>query len=240
MDKQDSTPAYKKCTMCGAEKPADLLHFSKKLHRLTSRCKNCISEIDKAYRASFTAEEIARRRSLGKQWKAENRDKVIAGSKRYYQNSRESHDAAQRKYYAKNKEAILEKNRRWFAANPDKAAEFVRRWDEKSRRNNPAYRIRKAVSGAVKRGGARKNGESWESLVGYSVERLIDHLCGKFMPGMTLENYGEWHIDHIKPIASFKIHSVQCEDFKACWALSNLQPLWALDNIRKGAKYESA
>jgi hypothetical protein len=53
---------------------------------------------------------------------------------------------------------------------------------------------------------------------------------------MTWKNYGKWHIDHIRPISSFKITGIDCEDFKKCWSLSNLQPLWAFDNLSKGTK----
>jgi hypothetical protein len=58
---------------------------------------------------------------------------------------------------------------------------------------------------------------------------------------MTMENYGSyWHIDHIKPRSLFTYTSIEDEQFKKCWALSNLQPLEALENIRKGNKYEES
>jgi hypothetical protein len=53
---------------------------------------------------------------------------------------------------------------------------------------------------------------------------------------MTWMNYGEWHIDHILPIDSFNFQSYEDYQFKECWSLENLQPLWAIDNIRKGNK----
>ena len=59
------------------------------------------------------------------------------------------------------------------------------------------------------------------------------HLEKQFASGMTWKNYGEWHIDHIVPQASFNITSSDCDDFRALWALSNLRPLWAAENIRK-------
>jgi len=53
---------------------------------------------------------------------------------------------------------------------------------------------------------------------------------------MTWANYGEWHIDHKRPISSFNIVSVDCKEFGECWALENLQPLWADENLRKSNK----
>jgi hypothetical protein len=51
---------------------------------------------------------------------------------------------------------------------------------------------------------------------------------------MSWENRSEWHIDHRRPVSSFNFLSVDDPEFLECWALSNLQPLWAADNIRKG------
>jgi hypothetical protein len=66
----------------------------------------------------------------------------------------------------------------------------------------------------------------------------MDHLEARFVPGMTFENYGKvWHIDHIKPNRLFNYESQEDEDFKKCWALSNLQPLFAADNLSKGGRY---
>jgi hypothetical protein len=59
---------------------------------------------------------------------------------------------------------------------------------------------------------------------------------------MTWDNYGVfgWHIDHVRPKASFNFTSPDDEEFKQCWALENLQPLWWKDNITKSDKWESA
>ena len=53
---------------------------------------------------------------------------------------------------------------------------------------------------------------------------------------MSWDNYGEWHIDHILPDSSFYYVSTEDDEFKKCWALSNLQPLWAIDNLKKSNK----
>jgi hypothetical protein len=81
-----------------------------------------------------------------------------------------------------------------------------------------------------------KAGASWESLVGYTVIDLKEHLESKFKPGMTWKNYGDWHIDHKTPVSKFIIKSVKDESFLECWSLKNLQPLWAIENLVKGKK----
>ena len=76
-------------------------------------------------------------------------------------------------------------------------------------------------------------------MVGYSVADLAQHLERQFLPGMSWENMDQWHIDHIVPLAEFKASSPDSPAFKAAWALSNLRPLWAKDNMKKGARRES-
>ena len=79
----------------------------------------------------------------------------------------------------------------------------------------------------------KKNGYKWEDLVGYTCEDLMTHLESQFKGGMSWGNKGKWHIDHIIPRSRFNVNSPEDAEFKECWALSNLQPLWAEDNLRK-------
>ena len=81
-----------------------------------------------------------------------------------------------------------------------------------------------------------KAGNHWEALVGYTVKDLIKHLQKHFTKGMDWNNYGKWHIDHIIPQSAFHYTSPDDIDFKRCWALGNLQPLWSEDNVAKGAQ----
>ena len=95
---------------------------------------------------------------------------------------------------------------------------------------NFSRRMRQALNGL-------KQGTSWKELVGYDVIQLKQHLEKQFTSGMTWNNYGEWHIDHKKPISKFNIISVNDKEFKECWSLDNLQPLWEKDNLSKGVRY---
>ena len=83
-----------------------------------------------------------------------------------------------------------------------------------------------------------KNRRKWEKLVGYSVKDLKKHLERQFIDGMSWDNYGEWHIDHKIPVAVFNFDHPDEIDFKRCWALENLQPMWASENIAKRAKID--
>lgn len=70
--------------------------------------------------------------------------------------------------------------------------------------------------------------------MGYSYESLISHLESQFKEGMTWENYGKWHVDHKIPVSFFQFNSTDDVEFKMCWRLENLQPLWAKENQSKG------
>lgn len=78
--------------------------------------------------------------------------------------------------------------------------------------------------------------QSTFELLGCTLEELYAHIEAQFLPGMSWGNYGHdtWHIDHIKPCASFDL--TDPEQQRVCFHYTNLQPLWAIDNIRKGAK----
>ena len=106
----------------------------------------------------------------------------------------------------------------------------------KKKRNSLNMELRRIVRSAVRWQSLDKR--KWRELTGYDIEDLLVRLQGQFQPGMSWENYGEWHIDHIKPVAAFKYHKPD-KAFRECWALDNLQPLWAKENRIKGCLYEN-
>ena len=101
----------------------------------------------------------------------------------------------------------------------------------------PSGRLRKTVMNriwsAMKR--QRVNDVGSFSMVGCSVEFLRRYIEGKFEAGMSWDNYGEWHVDHIRPCASFDLSDK--EQVIQCFNWRNLQPMWASENIIKGANY---
>lgn len=111
------------------------------------------------------------------------------------------------------------------------------------RMKDPRKRLRKSVSNLIRdciaKHGAFK-GDSFPKYVNWTVDELKSHLESKFTEGMSWENYGEWHIDHIKPDSWFDYANIADKGFKESWALNNLQPLWAKDNLSKGNRYEGS
>ena len=78
--------------------------------------------------------------------------------------------------------------------------------------------------------------DSTMNLVGCDIDSLRLHLEKLFEDGMNWDNHGEWHIDHIRPCASFDL--TDPEQQRVCFHYTNLQPLWAKDNLSKGDKWE--
>lgn len=115
----------------------------------------------------------------------------------------------------------------------------VNRWKrEKRAENDPKFdlvsRVRRGINSCL--GNGIKSFRTWESLVGYTYEDLKRHLERQFLPGMTWDNRDQWHIDHIRPVASFDFQGSEDEQFKDCWSLANLRPLWEIDNKSKSDK----
>lgn len=158
------------------------------------------------------------------------------------------------KYYKKNKEKILDRVSKWSKENKDLLRLYHAKWREKNRcklneqknnyeknkkKSDPIYKlssyIRTAIHTCLKERNINKYKKTFE-LLPYSLDELITHLEKQFADGMSWDNYGKWHVDHIIPISKFNITSVNDESFLECWSLNNLRPLWAKDNLSKNNK----
>lgn len=150
----------------------------------------------------------------------------------------------QRSRYAANPEPFVQRyaansvrnranNTAWRKANAEKIRERARQRYQ----SNPAYRLRMTISAylrwCLQHG---KGGRKTEELLGFSMAQLREHLERQFHVGMGWHNYGQWHIDHIVPISSFQFTTTEDPEFSACWALTNLRPMWAAENLRKADK----
>lgn len=155
-------------------------------------------------------------------------------------------------YQRKNRARLSEKHREWVRRNADSHREWMAAYratpERKARHAARAAAYRATIPGALKNriatrlhavlNGAR-GGKRTEALVGWTIAELRTHLERQFLRGMSWENMGEWHIDHIVPLASFTITGPDDPELRRAWALTNLRPLWAADNIAKHAKRET-
>ncbi len=210
----------KRCSKCGEVKPFSEFNKDKRAKdKLRSECKECRKE----YREKNS--------EYNKNWQKNNPE--------YFKN-----------YHQKNKEQILKKQKKWWENNPEYMKEWKENNPEKVKENKkkfnkryfsiPKNRLSRAISSAIYHSlKGNKKGNHWEDLVDFTLQTLRPHLEDQFKPGMSWNNYGKdgWEIDHIKPKAKFNFTSYKDKEFKECWALKNLKPLWDFENRSKGAKY---
>lgn len=117
-----------------------------------------------------------------------------------------------------------------------------KKYHEKRKKTDMNYIIKRKIRLMVGRIIKGQKARHSLDIVGYSCDDFIKNIEKKFTEGMSWENYGLWHIDHIKPLASFcfyKNGEIDYNEIKKSMGLDNLQPLWAYDNLSKGAKYEN-
>tara|TARA_R100000365_G_C2745572_1_gene74473 strand:+ start:1743 stop:2492 length:750 start_codon:yes stop_codon:yes gene_type:complete len=207
----------------------------------------------------YAAKDKARAREDVERWKAENPEKARA-----IEVARNKRIKAQRRDDPEVREKLNKKSREWqrrkrnsdpdfrekqYAATREWRAEnleWEREYGRKKRdrrKDDPVFKImasvRRRVIAALK---GQSKSASTAALIGAPVEVVKAHIQSQFSVGMTWENWGrgwfgakEWHLDHVKPLASFDLTDPR-QLALACH-YTNLQPLWSKDNLIKGASY---
>ena len=140
--------------------------------------------------------------------------------------------AYKKSYIAKMKAERPEEYEKYKKKRQKQKLEYIKR----SPRQRMIRNIRKRLYSVIKLKKGYKP-ESYSKTIGCKVQELYAYIESKFGKGMSWDNYGEWHIDHIKPICSFDLNSK--EDVEKINHYTNLQPLWAKDNIIKGDCYDN-
>lgn len=138
-----------------------------------------------------------------------------------------------------NRKELRKYHSKWRDENKEHVNKYKRDYERNRRREDPKYRLsartRTTVYTCLKEANVAKYRKTFE-LLGYSIDELMKHLESLFTEGMTWNNYGEWHVDHKIPMSSFQFDTTEDLEFKECWKLRNLQPLWGSDNLSKGTK----
>ena len=190
-----------------------------------------------------------------------NREAIIECAKEYYKKNKEAIKEHKKEYRKNNKEALTKYAREWNKKNKELKAGYVRKWEEKNkevrakyykeyRKNryhtDPNYKMRylliKSLRNKLKRHLIKETNPEFSytkassSLLGCTLEEVKTHIENQFEDGMTWENWTRdgWHLDHIVPCSSFDL--TKNEEQEKCFHYTNLQPLWAKDNLSKGSK----
>lgn len=238
MADEHSTVPLKRCTKCQQDKPAtpEFFHaYKRSPDGRRSVCREC--------RATEHAENKGERNAERRAFYAENRERLMAISREYYaENADAQRQAALDRHY-RNREQRLPQMRAYRAENRERLLEAQRArhretWPQRYGTDlafTLKHRVRALLRVTVKRG---RNGRRTEELLGYTLQELRAHIERQFTKGMNWDKVlsGEIEIDHIVPVSAFNITSYDDPDFRACWGLANLRPMWTSENRSKGAK----
>lgn len=147
-----------------------------------------------------------------------------------------------KEYYEKNKEKIKQSVKKYKQENKETVKEYNKKYDKiyqsNKLKNNSFYRFkhntRNLITMSFKRGKNQfKKSAKTETILGCTILEFRNHIESKFIDGMNWNNQGEWHLDHIKPLALATTE----EEVIEFNHYTNFQPLWASDNFKKGSKY---
>lgn len=257
MAEADSRPTHRVCTKCNEEKPLDEFCNAKGgKYGKSARCRDCaaayahanqkrINELSLARYYRITAEKKAAKEAAktAKLAATEKRCARCGNSKpkSEFKRKKDSADglhchckrccnAINREHRAENPKMAAAWSDRWKAKNPERVKEIQRR-----HHTQPHVRLHASIRNRLR--ALMLNGsKNTFDILGFSRDELMTHLERQFLPGMSWGNYGAWHVDHVRPLSSFKISSVDDPMVREAWALYNLRPIWAKDNLVKNAK----
>jgi hypothetical protein len=207
----------KKCIKC--QKIRLVKFFNKRKTSkdgLRNSCKSCEAKKCKEYYFSNKEAII--------EWKKKNQTKIQKYQQDYYP-----------KYREKNKEKIIKYKKQYQTKNRDKINAKINKKYKEDINYRIKHNLRTRLNLAIKNNSKHS---STIILLGCSIKKFKEHIEKQFTHNMSWNNYGQWHLDHIKPCASFDLSKK--EEQKICFHYSNFQPLWAKDNLIKGRKVFNA
>jgi len=194
----------------------------------------------------FTAEQRERKRIYDKERYLLIREKQLEYAKVYNETNKEKRAKYYKEYITANKDKLRKQHKKYRLENKDKLTAYRTENKDKLRAYNNNYvttrmkldpqyklaftlrsRLRSAIRFNYKAGSAVRD-------LGCSVEEFKTYIEDQFQEGMSWENHGEWHLDHIIPLSAFDL--TNRDEFLIACHFTNYQPLWATDNIRKGSK----
>lgn len=197
----------KTCTKCKIEKETTNFTIEKRSKDgLRSSCKECSKEYNLANKERIKEYRLANKERI-KEYKLDNKERI--------------------KQYAK----------QYLVENKEKKYKYTVLYAKRKRKEDPIYRFNKNTRALIYKSFKRgdndfKKNDNTENILGCSIEEFKLHLEKQFTDGMTIGNHGDWHLDHIIPISSAKTE----EEVIKLNHYTNFQPLWAIDNIKKGNK----
>jgi len=208
-------------------------------------CKNC-------YNNQYYLDNKSEIAIHNKKYYLDNSEALNEANKLYYLSHKDDYDQYHKSYRKNNKNKISYNKKLFYVENREKIIKASLKHSAFRLKNDPSFKLRGVISAtirsALKRLKVSKNGISFTKYVSYSINELKEYLEKQFEPWMTWDTYGmynariwddndqstwKWNIDHIIPQSKLLYTSMNDDNFKKCWALSNLRPLSAKQNLLK-------
>ena len=237
----------KLCSKCKIEK--ELTEFVKNkgnLDGLCGRCKSCIkqwridnSEKLKEYGKTYRLNNLEQRKESIKNWRLNNKEHIEEYNKIhrpiYYKNNSEKIKLKTKEWAIQNKDRVVERNKKYAIENKDKINEYKKEWMRNKMKTDSLFNLkhstRRLIFMCLRNNGYSKTSKTF-NILGCTVIEFKMHLQKQFTEGMSWENQGKWHLDHIYPVSLAKDE----DELIRLNHYTNFQPLWAIDNIRKSNK----
>jgi hypothetical protein len=200
-----------------------------------SQCKLC----DKKYREA--------NKDRFKRWREDNKQSISEKNKQYYKENKE----AIKQYQQDNREVILKRKKQYNLATKETRRQYNQfnkearkkyylanyKYVQNKIKTDPIFKFKKMVRSLISNSFKRstnkfKKSSKTEQILGCTIEQFRDYIQSKFKKGMSFDNHGQWHLDHIIPLSS----ALTKEEIVNLNYYTNFQPLWAHENLSKSDK----
>jgi hypothetical protein len=241
----------KKCKKCGIEKTFDC--FGNNKNNQDGKSIYCF-ECERLRSVEYREKNRQKVNDASKKWRIQNPEKYKEVIVRYLEKNPDmspkerikkyrkdpdfvKKESIRRKmYYLNNIDKEREKRKEYYYNNKKQERLKNNEWKKNKLKTDPIERVKKNLRDRIREylNGKNKSKRTFD-IIGLDKENFKMYIQSKFEEGMSWENYGEWHIDHIKPLCLGKNE----EDVLLLNHYTNLQPLWAKDNLIKNRKYDN-
>ena len=224
--------------------------ISKNRKKYKEKNKNII----KNWRKKYNLQNQKSISTKQKKYQIVNKEKISNKSKVYYIANNVNINIRQKEYRKNNKEKIFDIKNKYRINNRNKINKNKNNYNKLKRKIDPIFKLRVNISTSIykilKLNNTSKRKKSFQKYIEYSIDDLKNHIENLFESWMNWHNYGKyncelwddndpktwkWQLDHIIPHSEFKYKTMDCDEFRFCWALSNLRPYSAKQNVIDGA-----
>ncbi len=231
--KADPPKGMKECSSCKEIKPTELFSKnSKSKSGFKSYCKVCASIKNKDYRERCP--------EVDKLYRENNKDILAEKNSQYYQNNKESIKTRIKEWQISNPEKVKISKKKHADKNKKHYQEKNREWENNKLQTDPQYRVTRNLRSLIGQSFSRilkkklKRSKKSEELLGCTFEFFLSYIEAQFTESMSFDNYGEWELDHIKPVAS----ASSLEEVEDLNHYTNFRPIWRGHNRQKWSKIE--